>query len=266
METPVILAQGSEENRSKIMKQLVLSEEETILIIRDKRGMDLFRNILQTCPILGFHSFNIVSLDLRNYIIPIDELNDLLSGTSSPALFNLESLSANLKEVRGFVSDCYTTWRGNTPVLTEPIQALPRLKRLDVLIIPTLTVNSTPLAKLLWLCLNASEFTLRDMNGSTPWGPNVLFPWYCQHNFPNQYPNLKVLSVSVYSEFLSVMLMVSKGDFKTWYPKLERLTLFAQCNYMIRQDLEEYRRIFHDITVVVPPYTRFLDGPKSRLY
>nr|CDS33638.1 expressed conserved protein [Hymenolepis microstoma] len=266
VETPVILAQGSEENRSKITKQLVHSEEETILIIRDNRGLDLFRNILQTHPILEFHSFNIVSLDLRDCIIPIDELNDLLSGANSQALFNLQSLSASLKQVRGFVGDCYANWRGNTPVLTEPIQTLPRLKRLDVLIIPNLTVNSTPLAKLLWLCLNASEFILRDMNASAPWGPNVLFPWYSRHNFPSQYPNLKALSVSAYSEFLSVMLMASKGDYKIWYPKLEKLTIFAQCNYMVRQDLEEYRRIFHDIPVGVPPYTRFLDGPTGRLY
>lgn len=255
VETPVILAQGSEENRSKITKQFIQSEEETILIIRDNKGLNLFRSILQTYPIIGFHSFNIVSLDLRDCIIPIDDLNSLLSGANFQALANLENLSANLKQVNSFGGDSYTNWRGNTPILTEPIQPLPRLKSLDILLIPKLTVNSTPLAKLLWLCLNANEFILRDMNGSTPWGPNILFPWYSRHNFPNQYPNLKVLSVSVYSEFLSVMLMASKGDYKIWYPNLAKLTIFAQCNYMVRQDLDGYQRIFHDIAVSVPPYT-----------
>lgn len=259
VETPVILAQGSEENRSKITKQFCQSEEETILIIRDNRGLDLFRSILQIYPMLGFHAFNIVSLDLRDRdcIVSIDDLNKLLSGANCRALANLEHISANLKQVKLFDEDTreYIVWNGNTPVLTEPIQPLPKLKTLDVLIIPKLTVNSTPLAKLLWICLNAREMTLRDMNGSLPWGPNFLFPWYSRHNFPSQYPNLKTLSISVYSEFLSVLLMTSKGEYKVWYPNLEKLTLFAHCNYMVRQDLEGYQRIFHGVSVEVPSYT-----------
>ncbi|KAM7538292.1 hypothetical protein Aperf_G00000060020 [Anoplocephala perfoliata] len=254
---PVILAQGSEVSRSKIVNQFTKSEEQSALIVRDERGLALFISILKTFPLIC-SPFNLVSLDLCACDLLIDDLNSLLSGANFPAFANLESISANLQQVTYFHGDSQTIWNGNTPVLEEPISPLPRLKSLNIMLIPKLSINSTPLAKLMRLSLNASEITLRDRDNSAPWRAN-FFSWYVRPNFPQKYPNLKQLSVSIYSEFLSVLMMESNGDYKSWFPALKKLIICAQCNYIKLQDLEEYQNIFKDIAVEVPPYTRFLD-------
>ena len=251
--TPVILARGSERNRFKITQQLIDKAEESSLLIRDNSGLTLFVDILKSLPHTGSLSSNLVSLDLRACVISITELNDILS---LDAFAYLESISASLKQVHYFTNEPpYPVWSGNTPILKEPITPLPRLKSLQVLLIPQLSINSTPLAKLMHLSLNASNISLRDRDNSNPQNMNHLFfSWYTRHNFPKAYPNLKCLSISIYSEFLSAMLMESMGDFKVWFPALTRLILYAQSNYMKREDLNEYRNIFKDISVEIPPY------------
>lgn len=251
--TPVILAQGSEVSRGKITKQFIKSEEQSALIVLDERGLTLFISILRTFPLICSPSFNLVSLDFRACNLTIDDLNNLLSGANFPAFANLERVSVTLQQVSYFREHSQTIWNGNTPVLVEPITPLPRLKSLNILLIPKLSINSTPLAKLMRIALNASEIVLRDRDNSVPLRDN--FSWYVRHNFPRKYPNLKQLSISIYSEFLSAMLMESKGDYKSWFPALKKLTIYGQCNYMQLQDLKEYQNIFKGIAVEAPPYT-----------
>lgn len=253
--TPVILAEGSERNRLKITRQLTNSEDKSSLLIRDERGFGLVVEILNTLRFTGSVCLNLVSMDLRAIILSISDLNDLLSGPKVVVFQHLESVSATLQQTHFFPTESHTSWTGNTPTLTDPIPPLPRLKSLNALIIPKLSINSTPLAKLLRLALNASSITLRDRDSSTPLCGGQRSPWYTRHNFPQSYPNLKHLSVSIHTEFLTAMLIETKGDYKTWFPVLEKLTLFDQSNYMKRQDLEEYKEVFKGIAVEVPPYT-----------
>ncbi|KAL5110029.1 hypothetical protein TcWFU_002944 [Taenia crassiceps] len=242
--TPVILAEGSERNRLKITNE---------------RGFGLVVEILNTLRFTGSMSLNLVSMDLRAIVLSINDLSDLLSGPKVVVFEHLESVSATLQQTHFFPTESHTSWIGNTPILTDPILPLPRLKSLDILIIPKLSINSTPLAKLLRLALTASSITLRDRDSSSPSYGAQHFSWYTRHNFPQSYPNLKHLSASIHTEFLTAMLMETRGDYKTWFPVLEKLTLFDQSNYMKRQDLEEYRDIFKGVVVEVPPHTRFLD-------
>ncbi|KAL5968288.1 hypothetical protein TSMEX_004009, partial [Taenia solium] len=253
--TPVILAEGSERNRLKITRQLTKSEEKSSLLVRDERGFGLFVEILNTLRFTGSVSLNLVSMDLRAIVLSISDLNDLLSGPKVDVFQHLESVSATLRQTHFFPTESHTSWTGNTPILTDPIPPLPRLKSLNVLIIPKLSINSTPLAKLLRLALNANSITLRDRDSSNPPCGGQRFSWYTRHNFPQSYPNLKHLSASIYTEFLTVMLMETRGHYNTWFPVLKKLTLFDQSNYMKRQDFEEYRDIFKGIVVEVPPHT-----------
>uniref|UniRef100_A0A5K3FE61 Protein LTV1 homolog n=1 Tax=Mesocestoides corti TaxID=53468 RepID=A0A5K3FE61_MESCO len=252
--TPILLARGSERSRAKIVRQLTNREEQSVLIVWDVPGFVLFYELVCHLYLTGS---NLVSMDLSTFDLHITDLVRLFSGDNQIAFASLERISATVKQTPRLP---YSNDDADaSPWCPNPVVACPALRRLDVLFVPNLQMNSTPLATLLKIAANATHLTLRDRDSCRARDRRRHFSWYVKDNFPRGFPNLRELSVSLYTEFLPALLVETNGDYRCWFPVLKDLTIYGCGNFVNKRDFEDLKNLFDDINVHTPPHTQFID-------